>query len=153
MTVGIYPRPSAEERFWSKVDKSGKCWEWVAGIQSGGYGIFWHNGETVVAHRFAYEITVGKIPEGLTLDHLCRVRHCVNPKHLEPVTSKENVLRGIGVSAQNARKTHCKRGHPLSGKNLLVEQGGGRQCRECKRERSREWKKKVGYKQERSKSP
>jgi hypothetical protein len=70
----------------------------------------------------------------LTLDHLCRNKACVNPAHLEPVTNRENVLRGVGLSAENARKTHCKRGHPLSGDNVVVSKGGRkRRCVACER--------------------
>lgn len=88
------------------------------------------------AHRVGYELYVGKIPDGLMLDHLCRNRCCVNPKHLEPVTNLENVRRGI--AAQRNREirlamTHCKRGHPLSGDNLYINPGSGqRVCRSCR---------------------
>ena len=81
-------------RFWSKVKKSRGCWLWQGAINTNGYGNFHNKGRTVKAHRFAYEICVGEIPKGLTIDHLCRVRHCVNPSHLEPVTMRENFLRG-----------------------------------------------------------
>lgn len=89
-----------EERFWAKVDRSGDCWRWTGALARGGYGF------AVVgsrddpqryrnAHRFAYELSVGPIPEGLELDHLCRNRRCVNPAHLEPVTHSENMRRGV----------------------------------------------------------
>src|SRR3990167_5623746 len=111
------PRPS-EFYFWAKVDKKGlnDCWLWK-GADTQGYGHFKTKGKYLLAHRFAYETIVGLIPAGLTLDHLCRQRACVNPLHLEPVTRGENVLRGIGRSARNARKTHCIRGHPFDEAN------------------------------------
>lgn len=99
---------SAEERFWVKVDKSGDCWLWTARLKPDGYGIFKNklpDGRWiyVYAHRFAYESVRGPIPDGLTIDHLCRVRNCVNPDHLEPVTRNENMRR--------SRKAECRRGH------------------------------------------
>jgi len=100
----------------------------------------WEDGRRryVRAHRYSYEAFVGPIPEGLTLDHLCRVRNCVNPEHLEPVSLKENLLRGDSSPAHNARKTHCMRGHALSGDNLYINPGTGyRACRTCLRERAR----------------
>jgi hypothetical protein len=87
-------------------------------------------GVTTLAHRIVYMLLVGPIPFGYALDHLCRVRRCVNPAHLEPVTIAENVLRGEGTAARHARQTHCLRGHPLSGDNLVVY-GGDRHCRAC----------------------
>lgn len=86
---------------------------------------------SVLAHRAAYEAFVGPIPKGLTIDHLCRNTRCVNPSHLEPTTIKENVMRGMAVSAINSRKTTCKRGHPLSGSNLYLSSKGYRTCATC----------------------
>ncbi len=77
---------------------------------------------------------VGPIPDGLYVDHLCRTPACINPAHMELVTNGENVLRGVCPAALNARKTHCKRGHPLDGANLRILVSGGRNCRECNRE-------------------
>lgn len=134
---------SAEERFWEKVHRfSDGCWFWLAtGGQgrSGEYGSFWNGERKVLAHRYAYELLVGPIPEGLTLDHLCRNTRCVNPAHLEPVTNKENTLRGFGWAGENARKTHCVNGHPLSGDNLLQEPSrpGERLCRACRAQSNR----------------
>jgi len=90
------------ERFWSKVEKTVSCWLWTASTRRG-YGQFVINNKPTPAHRFAYEQLVGDIPRGLQLDHLCRVRNCVNPEHLEPVTSRENILRGEGICAVAAR--------------------------------------------------
>lgn len=125
-------------RFWAHVEKTASCWLWQ-GANGAGYGRFkmtgGRKGKLVAAHRFAYEHCVGKIPEGLQLDHLCRTPACVNPQHLEPVTPKENGLRGISPSAINARKTHCKRGHPFSGGNLWIDKNGDRYCKTCWRVR------------------
>lgn len=132
------------DRFWSKVNKNGPihptlgtpCWIWTASLNNG-YGIFsvqrsrgW---APMRAHRWAYEAMVGPIPEGLTLDHLCRNHPCVNPQHLEPVTRGENVLRGEGIAAINAKRTHCKRGHPFNAANTYLVKFG-RCCRVCQKE-------------------
>jgi hypothetical protein len=123
-----------ERRFWRKVLIGDECWPWT-GAQSGGYGNFWRGGSTGRAHRFSYELMVGAIPKGLTLDHLCRNRACVRPDHLEPVTNRENIMRGEGVTARRARRTHCPKGHPFSGDNLYVTPAGVRHCRACRKER------------------
>jgi HNH endonuclease len=127
-----------EERFWSKVsgDSYESCWLWVGGLHPDGYGIFYLNNMPRRAHRIGYELMVGPIPDGLQLDHLCRVRHCVNPWHLEPVTNRVNSLRGAGPTLARARgfsKTHCKYGHPLSGVNVSVNAKGYRTCLTCRR--------------------
>lgn len=125
-------RPPAE-RFWAKVKKTDTCWLWE-GTTWNGYGQVFVNTArgSVPAHRFAYELLVDSIPDGLQIDHLCRNPCCVNPEHLEPVTKRENVLRGVGASAQNTRKTHCIRGHEFSGANLYLHPDGYRVCRACK---------------------
>jgi hypothetical protein len=115
------------DRFWEKVRQGhapDECWPWTAGTSGSraAYGVlaFKVKGRTIhkYAHRIAYELEIGPIPEGLEIDHLCRNPICVNPAHLEPVTHRENVLRGEATSAQNARKAHCIRGHLLSGANV-----------------------------------
>jgi hypothetical protein len=88
-----YYRPS-KERFWEKVNKTDTCWLWIAATGRFGYGQFWSKNKMVSVHRFSYELCKGKIPKGMVLDHLCRVRHCVNPEHLEVVTGLENSRRG-----------------------------------------------------------
>ena len=129
------------ERFWSKVDKNGPngCWLWTASTLGGGYGQFRQRAVQVspYAHRVAYELLIGPIPEGLELDHLCRVRHCVNPTHLEAVTHQENMVRGAGVSGRlyagvypSSRKTHCPRGHEYDEANTR-RYNGRRHCRAC----------------------
>lgn len=127
------------ERFWSKVEITDTCWLWTGHLnKKGKYGhIRTGLGESkVVAHRFAWEFTNQiPVPVGLELDHLCRVRICVNPAHLEPVTHKVNILRGNSPSACHARKTHCSRGHSLSTDgDVYIHTKGGRVCRICRRE-------------------
>ena len=130
------------ERFWSKVDKTNSCWLWTASTRRG-YGQFVINNKPAPAHRFAYEQLVGDIPKGLQIDHLCRVRNCVNPEHLEPVTCRENILRGEGICAEAARKTHCPHNHPYSGYNLHIDAEGFRHCKECHKLREREKRAKL----------
>lgn len=134
-------RPSVEERFWAKVEKAGPedCWEWRAGKNTKGYGRFYLGGKRhIFAHRYSYELLVGPIPEGLVTDHLCRNPGCVNPAHLEPVTNRENILRGENQVAANSRKTHCIRGHEFTPENTYrpSTRPNGRQCRECTLERA-----------------
>lgn len=133
-------RLSAEERFWSRVEKTDDCWLWQGAKNAAGYGHIFNrrSGRTVPAHRFAYELLVDPIPDGLVLDHLCRTPSCVKPAHLEPVTQRENLRRGTGWSGTNAQKTHCKRGHALKDDNLVVDANGARQCRRCNAVRRKE---------------
>lgn len=126
------------DRFWAKVAKADGCWGWTAARYQG-YGVFNVSGQARLAHRLAYEEMVGPIPEGLTLDHLCRNRGCVNPAHLEPVTLAENVLRGMSPPAVNARKTHCPHGHEYAGSNLAMK-AGTRRCLACHREEARAYR-------------
>lgn len=124
-------------RFWARVAVvPNGCWRWTGSV-NGSYGTFYFHGRTAYAHRVSYEMFVGPIPEGLTIDHLCRYPLCVNPSHLEPVPMRENTLRGEGVTARNAKKTHCSNGHRLSGDNVAMLTGArkGRECRTCTRER------------------
>ena len=137
----MQPHLTVPERFWSKVEFTDSCWLWTA-AKSGGYGHFWPAGRMIPAHRWAYEFCVGPIPEGLEIDHLCRVRACVNPSHLEPVSPTVNKLRGFGLPAKNARKTHCPQGHPYSGENLILL-GTWRYCRICSNKFGREKKRRL----------
>lgn len=142
--LGTVLRP-ALDRFAEKValDDDG-CLVWIGGLNGVGYGQFYRGrsnaeetGKTY-AHRWSYEYHIGPIPDGLHLDHLCRNRACVNPDHLEPVTVRENLLRGEGPSAACARTTHCPAGHPYLGSNLYTHPTKNmRRCRECGRQQSR----------------
>ena len=109
------------------------CWEWTASTNGFGYGQFGIGRRHVGAHRAAYELLVGPIPDGLHLDHLCRVRHCINPAHLEPVTCRENVRRSpITTGALNRTKTYCPAGHKYDAENtLIIPNSGERRCRAC----------------------
>lgn len=132
------PRTPAIERFWPKVRMTHTCWVWTASTRDGEYGQFRDDDQAkVFAHRWAYEWFVGPIPAGLTIDHLCRNPRCVNPAHLEPVTSKINTLRGNTLAAVNARLTACRRGHPFDAANTHVNARGSRVCLACNRERCR----------------
>ena len=134
-----YP-PMSIEQFLTRVDRRDDgCWIWTGALTRGGYGKTKVLGRTTVAHRYCYEQLVGPIPEGLQLDHLCRVRACVNPDHLEPVTCQENLLRGETFQAANAAKTHCPSGHEYTPANTLSD-SGGRGCRTCKRARTAAWR-------------
>jgi hypothetical protein len=131
MIIKIWKRygRTLEERFWEKVDKHGTrgCWEWI-GARSKRYGKF----DDKLAHRVSYELSVGPIPENMTIDHLCRNIFCVNPEHLEVVTQKENVLRGYSPSANHARQRLCLRGHRFD----VIRYNKGkpvRRCRKCER--------------------
>lgn len=109
----------------------GSCWLGKAVVRRDGYWQFWLNGKHVYAHRFSYEHHKGSIPDGLDIDHLCRRRHCVNPDHLEAVTTQVNLLRGLTIQAFNAAKTHCKRGHAFDAMNTFRRPDGSRKCRKC----------------------
>lgn len=125
---------SQRERFWKYVDKGGpvpihrpelgKCWIWIGAKQTHGYGSFrWMTGHTTQAHRWSYTDATGDNCEGFEIDHLCRNHSCVRPDHLEKVTTEENMKR--------TRKTHCIRGHEMSGTNLIHRNNGFRECRSC----------------------
>ena len=132
------------ERIWPKVDKAGPvpdyrpelgaCWIWLGHRRSDGYGGVNIDGTGRLAHRVVFALQFGDVPPDLTLDHLCRVRTCVNPSHLEVVTIAENVLRGLGPTALNARMTHCIRGHD----DWRLTGSGRRLCRTCERLRRRQ---------------
>ena len=141
---GPYARPIME-RFWEKVQVNpGACWLWTGSKDPGyGYGRFGvgyrkeRTLKTVLAHRYLYEAMVGKVPDGLELDHLCRNPSCVNPSHLQPISKSENSLRGDN---RNRRKTHCPRGHPYDVRIF------GRACSICintSRRASRERKRNI----------
>lgn len=133
------PIPTAE-RFWSKVHRTDDCWLWTDALNAKGYGQFKLGpGRMVKPHRMAYELSVGPIPDGLVIDHLCRVRHCVNPAHMEPVSIAENTRRGDATPPQarvNREKTHCPQGHAYDEANT-GHYRGRRYCRTCQNEYSR----------------
>lgn len=128
-----FPKKLSIDRFnnlWIS-DKEMNCWLWLGGLDKDGYGHFKVNKKTIQAHRFSYEHHKGPIPDGLVIDHLCRNPSCVNPEHLEAVTHKENLNRGIH---RNSIKTHCKNNHKFTPENTHVDKNGWRYCRECRRE-------------------
>lgn len=129
----MFGHPSLPERFWSKVVQThGGCWVWVGAIDTSGYGIAWNGRRIMGAHRLAYEMLVGAVPDGLVLDHrVCDLPCCVNPAHMEPATHRANIIRGTAPTADNARKTHCKRGHELTADNVYRRQDGRRECCAC----------------------
>lgn len=115
------------------------CMLWLGAINQFGYGRVGIKGRRTVAHRAVYEMACGPVPDGLDLDHLCRVRCCVNPAHLEPVTRQVNAARGICgkvTAARQRSKTHCPHGHAYGGENLFITNEGHRECRTCMRARS-----------------
>ncbi len=130
-----YNLKNISEKVRKYISNTGDCWIWTGALSKNGYGNYWNRG----AHRVVYELLVGDIPKGMQLDHLCRNRDCVNPSHLEPVTAKENILRGLGLAAVNSRKVECKRGHLFDSENTYLWKGH-RICRECNRMRQSGYK-------------
>ena len=123
----------ARARFWRKVSPApaDACWMWHGAANSEGYGNVGRNGKTYLAHRVAYEITNGPVPEGMDLDHLCMVRLCVNPAHLEAVTFLANMRRRYAAKPDE-RDTHCIRGHEYTPENTaVISTTGQRKCRIC----------------------
>ncbi len=114
--------------FWSKVDITPTCWNWTGALDEKGYGIFNFLKKTTRTHRYSYEQSKGKIPNGLQIDHLCRNRKCINPDHLETVTSRENQRRS---PLTNMNKTHCPQGHEYSKENTYHTSDKRRQCKTC----------------------
>jgi hypothetical protein len=128
-----------------RIDPDSGCWVWTASTrgpsdlhQYGQIRVGGRGGQVRSAHRVMFELVMGAVPDDLVIDHLCRNTRCVNPAHLEPVTNRENVLRGDGHSAVNARRVVCASGHPLVGQNvLIVGPTRRRRCRTCKIEDAR----------------
>lgn len=127
--------PRMPQRFWDRVEVFGEvdCWMWTGNTSREGYGRIWWNGRKDYTHRVVYQTLVGPIPVGLVTDHLCKVRNCCNPAHLEPVTCGENTRRGVWNIGQAlcASKTHCVRGHEFTPENMYRTKRNARVCRAC----------------------
>lgn len=138
-------KTTAEQRFWSQVRKTKKCWNWCGSKMGLGYGRIFVKGKSIVAHRFSYMLLKGSIRKGLELDHLCRNKKCVNPSHLEAVSHKENCLRGRSFTAFHAAKKYCKRGHKFNSKNtrMIVHKNRlspARNCKLCAKITNKRWR-------------
>lgn len=131
--------PSHMDRFFSHVQADGDCWIWTSSLSSDGYAHFYlASRRGVRGHRWIYELLRAEIPDGLFLDHLCRRPACVNPWHLEPVTNRENVLRGMSPNAIACRTGQCPRGHSLADAYVgRSGRSGRRTCRPCQQTRYR----------------
>lgn len=138
--------PEQAERILARIGEqldADKCWLWPGARSDGGYGNIMSSRTTgrrraLLVHRVVFEHFQGPIGDGLELDHLCRVRHCCNPAHLEPVTRRTNVLRGLSPAAKAAKQTHCIRGHALTPDNVMRRRDGRRrECLTCHRDRER----------------
>ena len=127
----------AGERALEKIDKAGGCgcWIWTGSVERRGYGRIRDGKKQRMAHRVVYETLVGPLSEDMVIDHLCRNPRCVRPDHLEPVPNKVNVLRGVGITATQKRRTHCPAGHEYTAENTRVSPDGKRNCRACNRQR------------------
>lgn len=134
-------------RFFNKIDDSQSCWIWKGTVMKNGYGYFEFYYKMYRAHRLSYELFKGEIPDGMQLDHLCRNRACVNPDHLEIVTCKENLSRGLTGKVNNpqTKKTHCPKGHELTEDNLTkyTAKLGFRRCLICTREYHKQYQRKL----------
>ena len=143
-TPPLFGDPRLPARFWDKVQpQPNGCWLWAAGRFGNGYSQFWWRGRQQPAHRIAYQVLVGPIYEGLESDHLCRIPACVNPSHIEPVTRRENTMRGDAPAINRARmlaKTVCLRGHPFDNVNTYHRPDGYRGCKACQRMLVREYR-------------
>lgn len=139
--VDLPPRPSLVERLEACIRyETNGCWTWTGTRTTSGYGLLSVNAKLLLVHRLAYQTLVREIPPGMHLDHLCRNRACINPKHLDVVTNRENVMRGMSPSAVIRRQGICKNGHEMVGENIYVppKRPQHRTCRECRKRRSRE---------------
>lgn len=130
--LGYIPK-NDQERLMAKVEKVDGHWMWTGATGGDGrYGSFYYKGKVRRSHRAAYEMFIGPIPDGLVIDHKCRVTLCCNPEHLQVVTQHENIMLGEAIQSKNAKKTHCFRGHEFNEENTYVMKNGGRSCRPCR---------------------
>ena len=141
----MHDRVDLQERVMSRITIEDHgwhtpCWISTRAAHSNGYTKIGYRGTTWLTHRFAYTVFVGPIPEDLQLDHLCRVRACCNPDHLEPVTCRENLLRGDTLTAAEAAATTCINRHPFTPENTRMTRKGKRACRACDRTRSKRYR-------------
>lgn len=138
---------TTEQRFLAKVEKTDACWLWRGAKINTGYGHFWYEGRNVLSHRVAHLMFVGPIPDGMQVDHLCRVQACVNPAHLEAVTPRVNLLRNNSPTSIACRANTCQRGHPYTDENTnyYTDPRGRsyRRCRTCNRVRLRRDRKRA----------
>lgn len=125
--IRVYPIP----------DPVTGCHVWPGTVNQDGYGLLGREGRSMMAHRWYWIQANGEIPSGLVIDHLCRNRRCCNPEHMEVVTIRENVLRGVSPNVLLSRANRCKRGHEFTDANTIQKSDGGRQCRTCQREANR----------------
>lgn len=127
------------ERFmhYIEISPSG-CWEWSGGTNSEGYGNFSLKNQAVKAHRYSFGYFKGEIPKGFVVDHLCRNHKCVNPDHLEAVSNKTNIIRGVGLASQESKRTHCPFGHEYTEDNIYRTKNKYRNCKACAIRRSKE---------------
>lgn len=133
-------RRNTPEDFHNKYTiTSDECRLWNGGLTKDGYGRFSINCQEWLAHRYAFFLKYGTLDPQKEIDHKCKVRRCVNPDHLEEVTSKVNVMRGDTIASRGAKKTHCDRGHPFDQENTYTKKNGTRQCKECGRENARRY--------------
>lgn len=132
---------SAIDRLFEKFlpEPNSGCWLWTGAMSGNSYGSMSYEGRMQKAHRVAYKMFVGPVPEGMDLDHLCRTRICCNPDHLEPVTRSENLRRSPLMDRRSAN-THCLRGHEFTAENTMIRPNGWRSCRECMRNHIRNWR-------------
>lgn len=130
-----------DKLFWEGVDLANECLVWLGRLDRDGYAMYGRRN----AHRYAYEQIIGPIAEKMQIDHLCRVRHCVNPEHMEQVTGKENTLRGNTITARNKAVTHCPAGHEYDAANTHISRGK-RNCRLCGNAAARRYYQRMKHK-------